>query len=205
MLHESLTDLPKAQAKGRRPLVMLVLAGACCMALAAFGFQAQEHQPIGDEAMHAHLTTLVDHHAYLKSQNEILGELIEEGAENQVAVVGTIAAIKVAATFAATKGPMILAVGNMVKNVIWGGMVAKKTVDPVKLDASFNDSKVFAAEIAKRFPKSYKTVTSIRQDLKIHYIDLSNTIQDVSSLADSTKYNAGRTLKKLKLRKKFVA
>lgn len=43
--------------------------------------------------MHAHLTSLVDHHAYLKKQNEVLGELIEEGAENQVAVMGTMAAI----------------------------------------------------------------------------------------------------------------
>lgn len=92
----------------------------------------------------------------------------------------------------------------MAKNIIWGGMVAKKTVDPAKIDASFDNSKTFAAEIAKRFPKSYKIVTQLRQDLKVHHFDLSNTIQDVSLLADSTKNNARRTIKKLNLRKTFI-
>lgn len=154
--------------------------------------------------MHAHLTSLIDHHKYLAEQNAIIGDLIEEGVENQIAVTGTIAAISAAATFAKTAGPIISGVGSLAKNIIWGGMVAKKTVDPKKIDASFDNSKTFAAEIAKRFPKSYKIVTQLRQDLKVHHFDLSNTIQDVSLLADSTKNNARRTIKKLNLRKTFI-
>jgi len=203
MLRESLNATPKVEAKRRRPLVMVLLAGACAMAVALFGFQAAETLPISDAAAHAHLTSLIEHHSYLKDQNQILGELIEEGVENQVAVIGTIAAVKAAASFAAVKGPMIAGVANMVKNVIWGGMVAKKTVDPKKIDAAFDNSKVFAAEIAKRFPESYKIVASLRKDLKIHHFDLSNSIQDVSLLADSTKENAQKTLRKLGLRDKL--
>jgi len=154
--------------------------------------------------MHAHLTSLIDHHEYLKSQNAILGELIEEGAENQVAVVGSIAAIKVAATFAATKGPMIMSVASTVKNVIWGEQVARKTVDPAKIDKSFDDSKKFSAEIKTRFPKSYGIVTGLRKDLKTHHFDLSALIQEVSLLSDSTANDANATIKKLNLRKKFV-
>ena len=41
--------------------------------------------------MHAHLTSLVDTHKYAMQQNRALGELIEEGVENQVAVVAAIA------------------------------------------------------------------------------------------------------------------
>jgi len=120
MLRESLNSTPKVDAKRRRPLVMAVLAGACCMALGFLGMQTVQHQPISDDAMHAHLTSLMDHHEYLKSQNAILGELIEEGTENQVAVVASMASIKVAATFAATKGPMIASVASTLKNVVWG-------------------------------------------------------------------------------------
>lgn len=78
--------------------------------------------------------------------------MIEEGTENQIAVMGAIAAAKAAATFAAGKGALIGSVTSLVKNVIWGGETARKAVDPKKLDASFNNSKVFAAELAKRFP-----------------------------------------------------
>jgi uncharacterized membrane-anchored protein YhcB (DUF1043 family) len=98
-----------------------------------------------------------------------------------------------------------MGVANLVKNVIWGGAVARKTVDPEKIDASFDNSKTFAAEIAKRFPKSYEIVTSLRQDLKVHHFDLSNTIQDVSLLADSTSNGAAKTLKKLGLRDRLIA
>jgi hypothetical protein len=83
MLRESLNGTPKAEAKRGRGMVMMVLMGACALALGLAGFSSYE-QPveISDAAMHAHLTTLIDHHAYLKDQNEVLQGLIEEGTEN---------------------------------------------------------------------------------------------------------------------------
>lgn len=55
-----------------------------------------------------------------------------------------------------------------------------------------------------RFPESYGIITQLRKDLKIHHFDLSNTIQDVSLLADSTKGGAEKTMRKLNLRNKFI-
>jgi len=45
------------------------------------------------------------------------------------------------------------------ENVYWGGMIVKKIVDPKRIDAAFNDSKLFVAEIFKKYPESYKTIT----------------------------------------------
>lgn len=154
--------------------------------------------------MHAHLTSLMEHHKFASDQHKVLGELIEEGSQNQVAVVGAIAAIKGAAAFAAAKGPIIQGAVSIFKNVVWGGDVAKKTIDPKKIDASFDNAAKFNAEIAKRFPKSYAIVHELRTALKAHHFDLSNTIQDVALLADSTKFNVNKTIKKLNLRQKFV-
>lgn len=174
------------------------------MALGLFGLHEATQTAISDEAMHAHLTSLIDHHAFLKSQNEIIGELIEEGVENQVAIAGAIASVKMASTFAATHGPMIQGVGNILKNVVWGEQVARKTVDPKKIDASFDNSKTFVAEIRKRFPKSYGIVAKLRQDLKLHHFDLSSIIQDISLLADSTERDAEKTVRTLGLRNKLL-
>lgn len=187
-------------------MMMLLVAGACCLALGLIGWETSEsHEPINDEAIHAHLTSLQDHHSYFKSQNKILGELIEEGAQNQVAAAAVLAGAKAAATFAAANPEVIGGVISLVKNIFWGGEAARKAADPKKLDASFNDSKVFAAEIKKRLPKSYGVVTKLRQDLKVHHFDLSNAIHEVSLLAETTKANADRTIRKLALRKKFVS
>jgi hypothetical protein len=203
MLRESLTT-PKAETKrGGRGIAIFALVGACCMALGLFGLHEATQTAVSDEAMHAHLTSLVDHHAFLKSQNEIIGDLIEEGVQNQVAVAGAIGAIKMASTFAATHGPMIKGVGNVLKNVIWGEQVARKTVDPKKIDASFDNSKTFVAEIRKRFPKSYGIVAKLRQDLKLHHFDLANIIQDISLLADTTARDAQKTIHTLGLRNKL--
>lgn len=46
--------------------------------------------------------------------------MIEEGAENQVAVMGTIAAVTAAVSFAKAVGPVIQGVGSMYKNIVWG-------------------------------------------------------------------------------------
>jgi hypothetical protein len=102
--------------------------------------------------------------------------LIEEGTQNQIVVTGSVVAITSAVSFAATHGPMIMGAANVLKNIIWGETVARKTVDPKKIDASFNDSKKFVAEIRKRFPKSYGIVKGLRQDLKLHHFDLANII-----------------------------
>jgi len=69
MLKDSLSGTPKAMVSGRRPLVMVLLAGACCMALGLFGFQVAEQQPISNVAMDSHVTSLTEHHSYLESQN----------------------------------------------------------------------------------------------------------------------------------------
>lgn len=130
--------------------------------------------------------------------------MIEEGVENQVAIAGAIASVKMASTFAATHGPMIQGVGNILKNVVWGEQVARKTVDPKKIDASFDNSKTFVAEIRKRFPKSYGIVAKLRQDLKLHHFDLSSIIQDISLLADSTERDAEKTVRTLGLRNKLL-
>jgi hypothetical protein len=154
--------------------------------------------------MHAHLTSLVDTHKYAMQQNRALGELIEEGVENQVAVVAAIAAVKGAAAFAAANPAIVAGVASIFKNVVWGGDVARKTVDPVAIDKSFDNSKVFAAEIQSRFPDSYNIITELRKALKQHHFDLATTIQDVSLLADTTASNADRTINKLALRSRLI-
>lgn len=53
------------------------------------------------------------------------------------------------------------------------------------------------------FPKEYEVVTKLRQDLKIHHFDLGNAIKDVELLAQTTKDNLNRSIKKLNLRKKY--
>lgn len=54
------------------------------------------------------------------------------------------------------------------------------------------------------FPKEYAIVAKLRQDLKIHHFELSNAIKDVELLADTTKNNLRRSIRKLNLRKKYL-
>lgn len=53
------------------------------------------------------------------------------------------------------------------------------------------------------FPKSYKAISHLRQELKLHHYDLLNTIKDVELIAQSTKDNLKRAVRKLNLRKRF--
>jgi hypothetical protein len=53
------------------------------------------------------------------------------------------------------------------------------------------------------FPKSWAAINKLRQDLKVHTVDLRNTIQDVKLLATTTKENLGKSIRKLDLRKKY--
>jgi len=90
------------------------------------------------------------------------------------------------------------------KNVKFGDKTAKGTVKPEAVTKSFGDSAQFAAEINKMFPKEYKVVVQLRQDLKIHHFDLANSIKDVELLATTTKDNLRRSIKKLALRKRYL-
>lgn len=53
------------------------------------------------------------------------------------------------------------------------------------------------------FPKEYETITKLRQDLKIHHVDLANQIKDVELMAQTTKDNLRRSVRKLNLRKRY--
>jgi hypothetical protein len=53
------------------------------------------------------------------------------------------------------------------------------------------------------FPKSWAAINKLRQDLKVHTVDLRNTIQDVKLLATTTKENLGKSIRKLELREKY--
>jgi hypothetical protein len=90
------------------------------------------------------------------------------------------------------------------KNVKFGDKTAKNTVKPEKVTKSFADSAQFAAEINKMFPKEYGIVTKLRQDLKLHHFDLANAIKDTELLAQTTKDNLRRSMRKLKLRKDYA-
>lgn len=80
-----------------------------------------------------------------------------------------------------------------------------KTVDVKKIDSAFNDSKVFVAEIKKRFPNSYEVISKLRQDLKVYQFDLSNIVGDLKLMADSTIRDVDKTSRALNLRKKILA
>jgi hypothetical protein len=110
---------------------------------------------IQDEAAIAHLNSLIEHQIYFAEQHQTIGDLIEEGVQNQVAIAGALAAIGQAQTFAKTAGPLVQGVGKIAKNLIFGSGVTVKTVDVEKIDKAFDDSRVFVAEIKKRFPNSY--------------------------------------------------
>lgn len=53
------------------------------------------------------------------------------------------------------------------------------------------------------FPKSYENISKLRQDLKIHYFDLQNTIKDVELIAQTTKDGLRKSVRKLDLRKRY--
>jgi hypothetical protein len=101
-------------------------------------YEAPNH--ISDEAAMAHMTSLVESKIYFAEQHNVIGGLIEEGVENQVAIAGAMAAISQASTFAKTAGPLVQGVAGIAKNLIWGSGVTVKTVDVKAIDAAFNDS-----------------------------------------------------------------
>jgi DNA repair ATPase RecN len=89
------------------------------------------------------------------------------------------------------------------KNVDWAARSSKGTVKPEEVTKNFSETAKFAAEIKSMFPKDYATITKLRQDLKVHHFDLANQIKDVELMAQTTKDNLRRSVRKLNLRKKY--
>ena len=157
MNRESLN--PKVELKNNKKMGVLALLGIAVVAtMAMFGGYDATQSAVADEAAIAHLQSLVDHQQFLADQHQTIGDLIEEGVENQVAITGALAAIAKAETFAKMAAPIVKGVGKIAKNIIWGKNITVKTVDPKKIDAAFNDSRVFISEIKKRFGKSHKVI-----------------------------------------------
>ena len=73
MLRQSLTNTPQPahspKRKFSRLISTLVLAGAACLAIAMIGFgtTGEQADPVKLGASEAYLSSLVDHHQYLKS------------------------------------------------------------------------------------------------------------------------------------------
>jgi hypothetical protein len=126
--------------------------------------------------------------------------LIEEGVENQIAITGAIAAISAASSFAKVAGPIAKGIGGIAKNIIFGENIKVRTVDVEKIDAAFNDSRHFVAQIKSKFPNSHAIIYKQRQDLKIHQFELSNLVQDIALMAQSTARDCDKTIKDLSLR-----
>jgi hypothetical protein len=150
------------------------------------------------------MQSLIAHRDLLSERNEMLGQLIEEGVQNQIAVTGTLAAISSAMAFYQVAKPLIEGVAKVWTNVVWGDKVTVRTIDPKKIDAAFDDSKKFVAEIRKRFPKSYEIIAKNRQDMKLYQFDLVNIVDDLKLMTDSTIRDVDKTTRTLKLRKKIL-
>jgi len=150
------------------------------------------------------MKALIEHQNYLAEQHQVIGELIEEGVQNQIAVTGTIAAIGTATAFVKVAAPIIKGVAKIWTNIVWGDNVTVRTIDPEKIDAAFNDSKVFVAEIKRRFPNSHAKISKIRQNMKIYQLDLSNIVMDLKLMTDSTVNDVKKSMRTLNLRKKIL-
>ena len=93
MNRESLVN-PKVESRKTKKMGILALLGVCCVAVATiFGGYEATQSAVSDEAALAHFQSLIEHHAFMAEQHQTLGELIEEGVENQIAVAGALAAV----------------------------------------------------------------------------------------------------------------
>jgi len=146
----------------------------------------------------------------MMNQHNVVTELIAEGKERQIdtmkALMNNIELTKSKKIDMKGKVTPGLTGGkdSLKKNVEFGDKTTKGTVKPESVTKNFADSAQFAAEIYKMYPKEYGTVTKLRQDLKVHHFDLANAIKDVELLAQTTKDNLRRSIKKLNLRKKYL-
>jgi hypothetical protein len=181
MNRESLTNSKPIKSGRNKKLGLLALLGVCVAGVATF--MGAYESPMHDEASQAHLSTLIDTHRYYQEQHGIIGELIEEGVENQIAITGTLAAISAASTFAKVGIPIVKGIGGIAKNIIFGENIKVRTVDVDKIDAAFNDSRRFVAEIKSKFPNSHAIIAKQRQDLKVHQFELATLVQDIALMA----------------------
>ena len=147
----------------------------------------------------------MSYHEFYSEQQGILDELIEEGIQNQIDIASAMAMAGKAQKFAEVAKPIAEGIGNIAKNVIMGENIKTKTVDVKKIEEAFNDSKRFVAEIKSKFPNSHAVIAKERQNLKVYQFALSNTVQDISLMADSTARDCEKTIKDLSLRQKIVA
>jgi len=86
----------------------------------------------------------------------------------------------------------------------WGEHTTTTLVNPESISKKFSDLATLAAELHAVFPASAGIIIGLRQDMKIHQFDLSNTITDVQLMATTTDAGLRRTERKLSLRNKFV-
>jgi hypothetical protein len=67
-----------------------------------------------------------------------------------------------------------------------------EVVDPKKLAKDFASAAQFNAELSQVYKEDYQKVHKLRQDLKIHHLDLSNAIKTGELIATSTIDNVKR-------------
>ena len=104
-MKESLINETKtSKSKG---LGIFALVGVCVVAVASFMGGYETHSPIGDEAALASMSYMIEHQKWLLEQHDVLGDLIEEGMENQIAIAGALAIAGKSASFAKMAGPII--------------------------------------------------------------------------------------------------
>jgi len=178
--------------------------------MVAYG-DVQEQPDFHSEAADHFVNFLSNHRDYMVSTHNTVVDLLEEGQERQIHTMKAIMSnmeMFNKSNKIDVKGKMVPNMKNGSKglkdNVAFGEKTTKGTVKPEEVSKNFGDSAQFAAEINKMFPKEYKIVTKLRQDLKIHHFDLANQIKDVELLAQTTKDNIRRSVRKLQLRKKYL-
>jgi hypothetical protein len=208
-MYFSKTDKP--QAGGYRKYIYAAIgATAAVLGGAAIFGNVQTEEGFNTEAHDHFVNFLSNHKDYMMNQHNVVTELIAEGKERQVdtmkALMNNIELTKSKKIDMKGKVTPGLKGGkdSLKKNVEFGDKTTKGTVKPESVTKNFADSAQFAAEIYKMYPKEYGTVTKLRQDLKVHHFDLANAIKDVELLAQTTKDNLRRSIKKLHLRKKYL-
>jgi len=164
----------------------------------------QTEDSFNEEAGAHFVNFLSNHRDYMVDTHNTVQDLIVEGNQRQIESMDSILELAKSNKID-FKGSVAPALKNgnaqLDKNVKFGDKTAKSTVKPEAVTKSFGDSAQFAAEISKMFPKEYKIVTKLRQDLKLHHFDLANAIKDTELLATTTKDNLNRSVRKLNLRK----
>ena len=88
-MKESLIN--ETKTRKTKGLGIFALLGVCVVAVASFMGGYDTHTPLSDDAALASMSYMVEHQKWLLEQHETLGDLIEEGMENQIAIAGAMA------------------------------------------------------------------------------------------------------------------